>query len=451
MLPPRASFALAAILLQTFVLQGNESHIESLGLDPIVSEVPIIGVVGDSLSDEYITYPYGFLERNWTMLLQNTGYANLGDFQSLRMYPRLYGYGFNWARAGATSSDVIAEGQALGLAAQLFQEKVEVAVVMAGANDIREIYTSAYDGTLSDAQRERFLNDLRSNFDTIVLTLALADPKLLIVCTIPDLGDTSRYRFERYPDAEKRATVTKLIEDANREVVEAATRHDAVVLDTFAWFKDMTTQPEFRFLGYRIQTETAGVEPFHLLSIDGFHPGTLAQTYLGNQILDLIESERVRRINLQIETLLATHPGQDIPLLTPRHRGIPNHVIFPLLGIAPNADLFFPNSNFTDPSRNVIRSEWFGILAIDRYPWINHQEHGWLYCDGYGGSVWVRLWDSHLGWLHTKPEAYPIVIQLSTGHALRYELGSREPRRFFDLETQSWIEVPYGAPILPEE
>jgi len=91
------------------------------------------------------------------------------------------------------------------------------------------------------------------------------------------------------------------------------------------------------------------------------------------------------------------------------------------------------------------------VLAIDNYPWINHQEHGWLYCDGYGGSVWVRMWDSHLGWLHTKPEAYPIFIQVSNGHALRYELGTREPRRFFDLDTQSWIELPYGAPILGSE
>jgi hypothetical protein len=143
-------------------------------------------------------------------------------------------------------------------------------------------------------------------------------------------------------------------------------------------------------------------------------------------------------------------PYEPIPLQSPRKRFIPADVIFPLLGIAPSADIFFPDSRFTDPSRNVIRSGWFGILAIDRFPWINHQEHGWLFCDGYGGDVWLRLWDSHLGWLHTTPEAYPVLIQVSTGHALRYEPGTSQPRRFYNLDTQTWIEIPYGAHMLPE-
>jgi len=440
------------------VATSDESIVQTLGLDPIVSNTPVIGVVGDSLSDEYATYPYGFYERNWTMLLEHTGYGELGDFQSFRMYPRLYGYEYNWARAGATTSDVIDEGQVLGLSLQILEHKIEVAVMLIGANDFGAVYNDIYDGTMTQVEIDKFMRDLKDNLKNIIEPLADTSPPIFIVCTIPDLGDTPNHRLGSHPDAEKREKVSILIREANLYITELAEANGAEVIDTYAWFKAMVVSEEYRYMGYRLQTGTGGYEPYHMFCIDTFHPGTLVQCYLANQILSTIEAERVRLINEQIETYNLEKQKDptiaDFVAVDPikaRNREIPNNVIFPILEVAPSADIFFPDTIFTDPSHNVAMNSWFGVFAVDNYPWINHQEHGWLYCDGYGGSVWIRIWDSHLGWLHTKPEAYPVVIQVSNGHALRYELGSREPRRFYDLVTNSWIEVPYGAPILAEE
>ena len=184
-----------------------------MGSIPSYRTPPVIGVVGDSLSDEYITYPYGWAEKNWTMLLENTGYGELGDFQSFRMYPRLYGYEFNWARAGARTSDVIDEGQVIGLGLQILDHKVEVAVVLVGANDFGAVYDGIYHGTKPQADIDAFMQDLKQNLRDIVEPLASTEPPVLIVCTIPDLGDTPNYRLGSYPNAENRETVSALIRE----------------------------------------------------------------------------------------------------------------------------------------------------------------------------------------------------------------------------------------------
>ena len=439
-------------------LVSRAGVVEELGLDPIVSETPIIGVVGDSLSDEYTTYPYGFSELNWTLLLEQTGYGELGDFQSFRLDTRLYGYEYNWARAGSQTSHVLNEGQVIGLGLQILDGDIEVAVVLIGANDFGAVYDKIYNSEWNQSEITNFMDGLKSNLKEIIETLRIANPPILIVCTIPDLGDTPNYRFGDRPDANKRALVTEYIKEANTYISELAAQNEAALIDAFAWFKDMVAEEEVRVMGYRMNSTTSGDDASNMFSIDGFHPGTLTQSRLANMILTTIEEERVRLVNEQIEAYNTKHeavttepPFVAISPITAGYREIPNNVLFPLLDINPSADLFFPESRFTDASHNVILSPWFGVLATNNYPWINHQEHGWLYCDGYGGSVWVRMWDSNLGWLHTKPSAYPIFIQVSNGHAIRYELGSKEPRRFFDLETQSWIEIPYGAAILSEE
>jgi hypothetical protein len=294
---PRFYLLYSSLTALSGVMAWADGGFDPSIIRPVVSERPVIGVVGDSLSDEYSTYPYGFAERNWTLLLEDTDFADLGEFKSIRMYPRLYGFEYNWARAGAKAADVIGEGQLLGLAWQILRGDVEVAVVLVGANDFGGIYSRLYDGQWDAAAEEIFEEQLLSHFKTMLSTLSAAKPPVLIVGTIPDLGDTLTYRMGRYPDAKRRANVTRLIERCNQGIRQLALTYNAAVLDTFSWFKEMMEVPEYRILGYRMQRDGAGFEHNRVFSIDGFHPGTLAQCLLANQILTLIESERVRLVN----------------------------------------------------------------------------------------------------------------------------------------------------------
>ena len=414
---------------------------EPVSEEQVLSTVPRIGVIGDSISDEYATYPYGFEEYNWVQFLEMTETGQFGNFMTLRNAPRYYGYEYNWARVGATTADAISESQHTGLEQQIREQWVEVAVVMIGANDFRQIYSNVYHSEWSEEQRLQFLVGFQERFHHLLMTTIAAEPKITVVCTVPDLGDTAEYRNEKYPDPERRQLVSALVDQTNIWIKQVAEENGAIVFDVYHFFKAIVAQPEFRYYGYRIDTTTGGQSDDHLFALDGFHPGTLAQSYLANMLLIMIEDERTHLRNLRQAQL---HPEINPVPVEPEYRIMTPAQIFTIAGVAPSADIYFPNSIFTDPSKNVILSPWFGVLAIDQYPWINHQEHGWLYCDGYGVTQ-IRFWDSNLGWIRTSPETYPLFVREANQHVLRYEIGSTQPRRFFDENEQQWLEIPYGA------
>lgn len=412
--------------------------------DRILSIIPKIGVVGDSLSDEYATYPYGIGAINWVMFLEKTNKGELGDFKSLRMYPRLYGYEYNWARVGATTADLLAENQHTGLENQIRTGKIEVAVVFIGANDFREAYDAIYNNEWTQAQKDQFVDGFKDRISVAIDTLYNAGPKMLVIATVPDLGDSANYRFNNYPEADNRQNVTDLLIRTNDWIKEKAEENGSIVLDLFSYFKEMVDEPIYRYHGFRIDTTSGGSDPQKFFAIDAFHPGSMPQSRIANRLLIMIEDERVKRINDKNLAERADNETTPFVLLEPAYNLLTPAEIFENANVPPSAEIFFPESEFTDPSENVVRSPWFGILAIDQYPWINHAEHGWMYCEGYGGKH-VQLWDSNLGWLLTSPEDYPKFLRISDQHLLRYESGSTQPRRFFDETTNAWIEIPYGA------
>ena len=78
-----------------------------------------IGVVGDSLTDEYQFADDGnhSAGRNWLEQLATCQGVDFGTFSSNPWpYPRTEGYEYNWARVGATTDNVIYnQGQHTGL------------------------------------------------------------------------------------------------------------------------------------------------------------------------------------------------------------------------------------------------------------------------------------------------------------------------------------------------
>ena len=81
---------------------------------------PTMGVMGDSLSDEYRFYPPDRSQaRNWVELLGAKRIVNFGAFSmGSRGEPRNAGFADNWARSDATTSDMLGN-QVPGLLGQV--------------------------------------------------------------------------------------------------------------------------------------------------------------------------------------------------------------------------------------------------------------------------------------------------------------------------------------------
>src|SRR5207248_2685267 len=96
-----------------------------------------IGVLGDSYSDEYqFSSPDRRTARNWIEILSLTRDLDFGRLDtSGRGSPRDQGFEYNWARADATTGDLIATGQHTGLAAQVARGEVRMVFVLIGGND----------------------------------------------------------------------------------------------------------------------------------------------------------------------------------------------------------------------------------------------------------------------------------------------------------------------------
>jgi hypothetical protein len=86
------------------------------------------------------------------------------------------------------------------------------------------------------------------------------------------------------------------------------------------------------------------------------------------------------------------------------------------------------------------QSSWFGTFNVNQYPWIYHQQHGWMYVYGTDpASVW--LWTSDMGFLWTGSGVYPWLWSDAQQTWLYYSVGSSNPRYFYNWNTQKWVAV----------
>ena len=100
-----------------------------------------LGAMGDSLTDEYFEESYSYAQ-NWVQQLAvyrdidvGPTAADAGQPGGTWGEPRRTGYEYNWARSGATSASLLADGQHTGLAAQIAPNGITYAVLAIGAND----------------------------------------------------------------------------------------------------------------------------------------------------------------------------------------------------------------------------------------------------------------------------------------------------------------------------
>jgi plastocyanin len=99
------------------------------------------------------------------------------------------------------------------------------------------------------------------------------------------------------------------------------------------------------------------------------------------------------------------------------------------------ADLW---QNATDLGNGWKWLSWFGYFNTNSPPWIFHQEHGWLYPFGTTTEN-ITFWDPLLNafWWSSQTQ-YPYLYRFSDGVWLYYQVGSSNPRWFYNLSTGIW-------------
>ena len=192
-----------------------------------------LGVMGDSLSDEY-AYNGRAYATNWTEQLAMYDNVNLGA-DVVNPAPRNHGYNQNWALSGATSATVLSGGQATGLAAQIPNAGgygIDYGVLLIGANDFApgsSAYNGIYGGTWTPTQTNNYVNSVVGNIST-ALNDVLPTGVKMVVATIPDYGITPAVQAG-YPNVSGRQAVANVVAQVNAGIKATAQADHIVVAD----------------------------------------------------------------------------------------------------------------------------------------------------------------------------------------------------------------------------
>ena len=296
-----------------------------------------IGVIGDSLSDEYQGAVSALPGLTWTEQLEAAPRISLGvleDDPSVRGEPRNDGYSLNWARFGQAAlgiqwnSQVVkdhpnvpasqkadprlqtigsCDAQISGLGAQIAAGQVDVALVWVGHNDM---FIRQYIGFAQDGGQQAFFTALVTKIVTAAATLrayASADPedikaKVAIVglagaasALNPSLSAAAAAQGITYIDPFNTAVTAIVTEQATTGSYDVAgTALQPFTIAAPAPTPRTASLADLAFpgtgpCGFNPATNGVGcatpayAEPFR--HYDGVHPNTLYMGVVGNQIV----------------------------------------------------------------------------------------------------------------------------------------------------------------------
>ncbi len=172
-----------------------------------------LGLMGDSLSDEYLEDSYSYAY-NWVEQLSLYAGVDVGPTaeeagQSGGTWgePRRSGYEYNWARSGATSGSLLDQGQHTGLAAQVEPQGIGYAVLAIGSNDFHPAdpaYFKIYNGYWTEEDIQNYVDQIVANIDEALVTV-LPTGVELVLANVLDYGIVPLvWRNPVYDDPDKR-------------------------------------------------------------------------------------------------------------------------------------------------------------------------------------------------------------------------------------------------------
>jgi len=263
-------------------------------------QIDSFGVVGDSLTDEYQFADNGdhSAGRNWLEQLATCKNMNFGAFSEIsRAYPQNQGYEYNWAKAGATTGDLIAQGQHTGLAGQISAGIVDLAVCWIGENDFtREDNIQAICEAPDDSVWQGKVIDAVNNLNYIVNYILTSDPDInLVLVTIPEIELNPHVRAT-LTDTTLRQRLSDAIASYNDQLkndIAAGNSRIAVadvyqlslnVLDLYNAGQNLVVG------GYEVDLNKVGNTPDCIILSDDIHPGTITQGLMANVIVDAMNT-----------------------------------------------------------------------------------------------------------------------------------------------------------------
>jgi phospholipase/lecithinase/hemolysin len=288
-----------------YTLEGLISQaVDSNKSTPAPGSGATIGVLGDSYSDEYRFYPPDLsTARNWVEILSDTGRANFGTYSvKSRGEPRDQGFAFNWARYGATSSQMVAN-QLPGLTAQVAKGQVKYVSIFIGGNDFLYFLQGAEASTPAQApallaQIVQTEAQAEANVSLAVNTLLAANRKVkLVLTTVPDVSEAPVVKQAEAGNP----TASALVSAAEQDLAKyndylraiAASDPSRIALNDLAAEASAIMQVSggsVPFGGTTINLTTPGHD-YHDFFVDGLHVGTVGQGLIANSIVTAIDTQ----------------------------------------------------------------------------------------------------------------------------------------------------------------
>ncbi|WP_240911576.1 SGNH/GDSL hydrolase family protein [Paludisphaera soli] len=254
-----------------------------------------IGVIGDSISDEYRFYaPDRVTARNWVEILATARELHFGDpVTANRGMAQDRRLAYNWSRSSATTTSLIAQGQHRGLAAQVAGgAAIDLASVTIGTNDFVDVLIKSR----SKAALRPVLERATANLAAILGPLLRTNSTFRIaVFTAVDLRCSPLLRGALdaglIPGAAADAygSMVMAFNERLRDLLAGHGRR-VVIVDSYRLLTEVALARSYVVGGLEIDCVNASNDPRHLFLADGFHPGTIGQCLLANQFLDAINA-----------------------------------------------------------------------------------------------------------------------------------------------------------------
>lgn len=268
-----------------------------------------IGILGDSLSDEYRFYaPDRVTARNWVEILAATRGFHFGEpLVTTHGASKDRPFAYNWSQSGATTTSLIARGQHIGLAAQVTGgAAVGLAAVTIGTNDFADVLFT----TRSVEAMGMVLEQASSNFAAILDLLLGINPSInLAVFTAVDLLASPILR-----GALEVGLISPSLANAYQSAITdfndrlhnyiASHGHRIAVVDINQLLIEIVTARRYVVGSLELDWINAGNDARHLFLSDGFHPGTIGQCLIANRFL--------AAINTRFEAGIPVLDGQEI-------------------------------------------------------------------------------------------------------------------------------------------
>lgn len=282
--------------------------------------------IGDSMSEEYAfevpfsapdSNPTNANVRNWPELLRihRATEATLGTYESsaagysdLRNAGHRLNFGVpgfttsNWITLLNTTSRFPIPNEPLGVfyydTRNALQDELplaEVVVILLGANDLKQDYNDIFNGTEAAGYYNGIVNRL-SAIHQFVRTRRPAVP--IVLCTIPDVGATPDISAT-YNDPVKRAAARVKIAALNQSIINLAATNGAAVARLDHLTDRVFNETPFQLNG-TVFTAAGAPEnpPDRLFCKDNFHPATVSQALIANEILAACTAATARPLAL---------------------------------------------------------------------------------------------------------------------------------------------------------